>query len=241
MATTMTLAQLRTAAQQRADMVNDTFVSASEWTSYINQSYFELYDLLVQSYGNDYFVATPATFTTDGVNQRFALDTSTLVYKLLGVEVQVSGTSGAANGSYVTLKPFDFAERNSILLPNTQNLVGRTNLRYRLSGENLWLMPIPAGGQTIRYWYVPRLVPLAGESDACDGISGWTEYIIVDAAIKAKDKEESSTTVLREQKKMLIQRIESASQNRDAGSPATVADTSGSGGYGYDGGYGWQS
>ena len=48
----MTLTQLIAAVRQRADFVNSQFVTDAELTSYINQSYFELYDLLIQKYGD---------------------------------------------------------------------------------------------------------------------------------------------------------------------------------------------
>ena len=74
MATTMTLAQLRTAARQEADMVNSQFVSDSEFNTYINQSCFELYDLLIQKFGDDYYIKNPPyTFTTDGTSYLYAL------------------------------------------------------------------------------------------------------------------------------------------------------------------------
>ena len=61
----MTLGQVRLASQQRADRVDSPFVTTAEWNSYINQSYFELYDLLVTVY-EDYFIAPPVHFTTNG-------------------------------------------------------------------------------------------------------------------------------------------------------------------------------
>lgn len=232
----MTLAELRLAAQQRADMVGSDFVSDSEWTSYINGSYYELYDLLVQKYGDDYFVSTDTSIVTDGVNDRYSLAAlDPALYKLLGVDVQLSGTAGAANGSYVPLLPFNFIERNVLGTATTQAALVRTNLRYRLNGGNLWLNPLPAANQTLRLWYVPQLEPLVNESDTADGVSGWLEYVICDAAIKAMQKEESDVSVLMAQKAALIQRIEAAAENRDAGSPATVADVRGGMfvGYGY--------
>jgi hypothetical protein len=63
-----------------------------------------------------------------------------------------------------------------------------------------------------------------GDSITADGVSGWLEYVITDAAIKAGQKEESDTTTLQFQKAALIKRIEAAAENRDAGSPATIAD-----------------
>lgn len=239
MSTTMTLAQLRTAAQQRADMVNSNFVSETEWNSYVNQSYFELYDLLVQKYGNDYYVAEPVQITTDGTSTRYALPNGTLYsaaapfFKLLGLDIF---TNGVDPDSAVSLKPFSFAERNRSGTPNSPQYYGITNLRYRIQGNNLWLMPTPTGGQVLQLWYVPKMTTLTTDTDTVEGVSGWTEYIIIDAAIKAMQKEESDVSVLFAQKQAMIARIEAAAENRDAANPATIADTQGQG---FDDGFGW--
>lgn len=220
MSTTMTLAELRTATRQRADMVNSNFVSDTELNSYINQSIFELYDLLIQKYGNDYFVANPHTITTDGTSDSYSLPTD--FYKLLGIDLALSNS----NDSYVTIKPFNFAERNRYAAPNFQSFYGITNLRYRLRGNKVWFTPIAEANQTIRIWYIPTFVTLSSDSATFDGISGWTEYVIIDAAIKCMQKEESDVSVLVLQKAAIIQRIEAASENRDAGFPKTISDVS---------------
>jgi hypothetical protein len=237
MSTTMTLLQLRTAVRQRADMVNSQFVTDAELTSYINQSYFELYDVLIQKYGDNYYVADPAVFATDGQSMQFPLPDGTstsftngrtnaanyqapAVYKLLGVDLELANQSQ----SFVTIRPFNFSDRNRYAVPNFQSFYGVTNLRYRLNGSYLWLTPIPAAGQNIQIWYAPRLTQLSADSDTVDGISGWTEYIIVDAAIKCLAKEESDCSVFIQQKLAIVQRIEAAGENRDAANPATVAD-----------------
>jgi len=220
MATTMTLTELKNAVRQRSDMENSQFVKDTELTSYINQSYFELYDLLVQKYGDNYFVASPYSFTSDGVNDEYTLPTD--MYKFLGVDLALSNSTD----SWVTIKPFNFAERNRYAVPNFQSFYGITNLRYRLMGNKLKFTPIPQANQQFRLWYVPRLTTLVNNTDTVDGISGWTEYIIIDAAIKCLQKEESDTNVLMGQKLAIIQRIENASENRDAGFPRTVADVS---------------
>lgn len=219
MATTMTLLQLRTAVRQRADMVNSTFITDAELTSYINQSAYELYDLLVEKYGDDYFVTLPAPqYTTDGIATTYALPTD--FYKLLGVDLAVSMPDW-----WVTLRPFEMAERNRFALRNFQSFYGLSNLRYKLAGSSIWFSPTPAAGQTYRLWYVPRWTELSADTDTLDGVSGWTEYVIVDAAIKCLQKEESDPTMLAVQKQALVQRIEAAAANRDAGMPHTVSDT----------------
>ncbi len=244
MATTLTLAQVRTLCKQESDMENSGFVSDSEWNSYINQSYFELYDLLVQKYGDDYF-SNYVTFQTDGTSALYALPNGTnysaapSFYKLLGVDLSLSDSPE----SFITLRRFNFSARNRYSVPNFQSFYGVTNLRYRLNGDNIWFTPIPQGGQTIRLWYVPRLTTLSADGDTVDGISGWNEYIIVDAAIKAKNKEESDVTVLMARKMGLIQRIEAAAENRDAANPMTVADNQSNdffwGGQTFGNGGGW--
>ena len=222
-ATTLSLSSLITSVRQRSDMENSPFVTDGEITSYINQSAFELYDLLVQKFGDDYFVGSaPFAIATDGTSQLFPLPADLL--KLVGVDLKL----GASADSWVSIKQFQFAERNRFSVPNFQNFWGLTNLRYRLVGSQIMFTPMPSAGQSIRLWYVPRMAQLTAPTDALEGFSGWTEYVIVDAAIKCRVKEESDTSDLRADKAALIARIEAAADNRDAGAPQRVADSAGS-------------
>lgn len=215
----MTLLELRTTIRQRGDFTNSLYITDAELNSYINQSYFELYDLLVQKYGDDYYVKLPPySFSTDGTNQFFTLPTD--FYKLLGVDLALSNTQD----SFVSIWGFQFGDRNRYAVPNFQSFYGVTNLRARLSNNSLWLTPIPASGQTIQVWYIPRLTTLSGDSDTADGISGWTEYIIVDCVMKCKAKEESDLQFEMMAKQSLITRIEAAAENRNASCPQVVLD-----------------
>jgi len=213
-----TLAGVRTIAKQYADMVNSNFVTDTEWNSYINLANFELYDILIQKYGDDYFVASPYSFTTDGSTQQYTLPTD--FYKFLGLDLQLGSTAD----SFVTIRSFMFGERNRYAVPNFQSFYGVTNLRYRLTANTLFLTPIPAAGQTLRLWYIPRSADLTADADVVDGYSGWQEYLILDAAIRALRKQELDVSVLLAQKQALIGRIESAAEGRDAGNPQKVTD-----------------
>lgn len=79
-----------------------------------------------------------------------------------------------------------------------------------------------------------------------NGISGWEEYITVDCAIKARIKEESDISDLRNQKNEMKARIDQLAEARDASLPSRVSDTQsidndcwGGGNGGYGGGMGW--
>lgn len=224
-----TLGQIRLMSQQRADRVNSNFVTLPEWNSYINQSYFELYDLLITTY-EDYYVAEPLIFQTDGQLDRYPLPDGVLYngarpfYKLMGVDCGLANTGNA----WISLSKFDFIARNRYIFPNlTSTFLGVFNMQYRLVGNSLMFIPTPSGAQYIRMWYFPKLIQLLQDTDTVDGVSGWTEYIIVDAAIKALQKEESDVSALMVQKQALIDRIQSSAMNRDAGQPDTISQTRG--------------
>ena len=103
-------------------------------------------------------------------------------------------------------------------------------------------IPSPTANQYVRVWYIPKLVQLLKDTDIMTGVSGWTEYVICDAAIKAMQKEESDVSVLMSQKMALMKRIEESAMNRDVGQPDTVSDTrsrtNSFDGMGYPGGWG---
>jgi len=59
----ITEAKLVARVRQRADMESNLFVSDLEVQTYINAALSELHDILVQTYGQDYYVSS-ATFNT---------------------------------------------------------------------------------------------------------------------------------------------------------------------------------
>lgn len=247
------LSQIRLKAMQRADRVNSNFVTKSEWDSYINQSMFELYDILVTEFEDYYICPIPPQFTVNGsqflyplpdgattFNNGIDLSQPSFIappfYKLLGVDLALNN---ATNG-YVTLNKYNFINRNQFVYPNTASTIyGVFNLQYRVLGNNLQFIPTPSSGQQIRLWYIPRLQELLLDTDITTvGISGWAEYIIVKAAYYALTKEESDTSSLVMQLTALTDRITSTAANRDAGSPDTISDSRGGKSNGYGNGFG---
>ncbi len=233
------LGYIRYLSQLRSDKLNSKFLTTDEWNSNINQSAYELYDILVTKYGDDYFMAPSIIFSTTGAKNyplpdgalsflNTATNTTTVapaLYKLIGVDCGVA----VGNNAWVTLPRFNWIDRNKFVYPQLQaNALGVFNLSYRQMGNQLWFIPNPSAGQFIQVWYVPVLNQMLKDTDMLSfDISGWVEYVIVDAAIKALQKEESfdSAAVLMTQKAALLERIETTAANRDVGQPNTVSDT----------------
>lgn len=147
-------------------------------------------------------------------------------YKLAGMDLNVNNS--VLTPSRVTLLKYDFIKRNQYVYPNsTSTIYGVYNMRYRIMGNNINIIPTPAGNQTLIAWYSPRLPALLKDTDITTiGVSGWLEYVICRVAKYMLDKEQDiDTTKLDNEILFLKQRIEQASQNRDAGIPDTISET----------------
>lgn len=229
----MCLGQLRLMAQQRADRVGSQFVTLPEWTTFINLAMYELYNLLI-GVSEDYFTQAPIKFTCDGTTFQYPLpdgvktfqnnSNANIVaapfYKLMGVDLGINGNN------FASLEKFNFADRNQYIYPNSgSSMYGVFNMRYRLVGNTLHLIPTPSASQVVRLWYIPRLAQLLKDTDVTTlGYSGFLNYVICRAAKYALDKEESDTSGLTNELLFLRQSIEESAINRDQGRPDTITD-----------------
>ena len=203
----MSLLELRQRSKETADRVDSDFVTASEWNSFLRLAMYELYDLLITTF-DDYNIAPAVFINTNGTIFQYALPDGTnyrggtfggatgvpasRLYKLSGIDLGVN----TSNNAWVTLHAFDWIDRNQYVYPNsTSTIYGVYNMRYRMMGTNLVLIPTPAGNQQLRLWYAPVLPALLKDTDLTTiGYSGWLRYPIVRAAKYALDKEEGSDT-----------------------------------------------
>lgn len=236
----LSLFELRLRAQQTADRVDSDFVTQTEWNAFLRLAMYELYDILITAY-EDLFSDQYVFINTNGTAQRYPLpdgfgnylggvfpnatgSPAKAFYKLIGVDLGIN----TSNNAWVTLERYSFIKRNQYVYPNsTSTIYGVYNMRYRLMGKFMNIIPTPAGNQQIRMWYAPRLPALLADTDLTTiGFSGWLRYPIVRAAKYALDKEEGSdTSKLDTEIAFLKTRIEQASQNQDAGIPDTISET----------------
>lgn len=236
----MSLGELRLRSQQTADRVDSQFVTSSEWNAFIRLAMYELYDLLITSY-EDYFASSFVFINTNGTIQNYPLPDgvtnylggtfpngagtpSPAFYKLAGMDLGIN----TSNNAWVTLLKYNFIERNRYVYPNsTSTIYGVYNMRYRIMGNNVNMIPTPSGNQQIRLWYSPRLPALLKDTDLTTlGYSGWLRYPIVRAAKYALDKEQDTdTSKLDAEILFLKKRIEETASNRDDAIPDTISST----------------
>ena len=171
------------------------FFSDGEINDYINTGLGELHDILVLKF-EDYYASSVAFSLTSGTSS-YTLSSINLnnLYKLLGVDIK--------QGSQTVRVP-----------------------RYSLTGNTLNFIPDPSSSDEVTVWYVPSYVKLINDSDQVDDriASNWEDYAVYTAAIRMRQKEETSTTSIEREKEKIEARIEDAAANRDAGEPMGITD-----------------
>ena len=227
------LGYLRYMSQLRADKLNSQYLTTDEWNWNINQSACELYDILVDKYGDDYFFAPPLLVPLTGLDYYPLPDganysAAPAIYKLNGVDANISGASNSPNAGWVPLSRFNWSDRDKYTtFPGQAGALNNIyQMAYREMGNNLHILPANTN-QMLRLWYVPILIQMLQDTDMLPfSISGWSEYIVIDAAMKAMIKEESfeKWQALDASKKFILERIETTAPNRDVGQPNTVSN-----------------
>jgi len=211
----ITLEELKTQSRQLADMSDNEFISDSELTNYINFAISELHDMLVENYESEYFLSTESGTTVSGTAE-YALPTN--FYKLRGVDIKLNGTD------WFSINAFNFNERNRYEEFGSWSLQGISNVRYRVMGSNIRFSPVPDNALSYKIWYIPVATKLVSDSDTLDDINQFSDFVILTAAMKMLIKEESDVSVLQAERNRIEQKIRQASENRDAGQPASISD-----------------
>lgn len=208
----LTLAELRQACRERADMENNSFISDDELIRLINSSITEFMDILISKDSAHYYLNSQDINTQSGVGD-YNLPTD--FYKLCGVDLYRSPDSPMA------LRPLMWHERNYNRYPGPRMPY---DIRYVMIGNVIRFVPVPTGVYRITLHYIPLSILLTEDDDTFNGYNGWEEYVIVRAAIMMRVKEESDVTDLRQELFLLKERIEIMADNRDMGEVSTITD-----------------
>jgi len=135
------LTELRTLARQRADQENSQFVTDTEITRYLNNSWGELYNLIIENFNDDYYTTSNTFSLTSGTD---TYDLPSDFYKSRGVDLVVTSTES------VPLRRYNWAQRTR----NSVTVYAR-DYRYRIQKGSIVFTPSPSSNDSIKLWYIP--------------------------------------------------------------------------------------
>ena len=211
----ISLADLITEVRRRADIENisQRFTDA-EVKSYINASIAHLYSLLSRQ--DSTFYEKTTTFTT--TNGTAAYDLSTLVpdfWVLNGVNISVS--------TNITFRAKKYMPAEGPWLTSIGVWGYGYPVNYRLFGNSITFAPRPTGTYTVTLEYTP-IPQTLNEGDYFDGVVGFEEYVILDAAIKIKRKNNVSAVELMADLDKTEKWLESLASPRDLAEPERIQE-----------------
>ena len=196
--------------RDRTDQVDSQFVTDAELVRYINSSWKQLYNKIVDI-NPSYYLSTYSVPTVAGTDT-YALPAD--FFKVMGIDINLG-----ANRAY-TATPFNFNERNR------RNYVGNITFdwRYNIQGNNVKFIPEVSSQANITMWYIPRPNNVTATTDTIDSIQGFYEWIIVDVSIKVLKKEESDVQEFVVEKRELENQMVDTLAVRDEGFPGRITD-----------------
>lgn len=209
----VTLGDLKTKCREQANMEYSKFISDAELVRYINDSAKDLYNSLVGA-GELYYLTSYDISIVCGTD---TYDLPADFFKLLGVDYNRGGT-------VVSLKPFEFAERNKYTNISYINTTWYAPFGYVLIGNKLRFVPKPGSADTVTVHYAATLPDMVNDSDTIDGVSGFETFIIADVCIKMLAKEESDIQPFLIMKQDTEKRIAQMKRARDYSAPSRIAD-----------------
>lgn len=222
-----------------------------------------LYDLLISARGQEYYRKTVETYVVAG-QPLYHLPSD--FYKLLAVfanpstsaisGVVVAGTFGETDSrdsaGWFRLDPFEMRDLARYM---GRRATGPEECGYRLRGaqwedpsgefgvgtEDLEISPSPSTAWALRVEYLPvAWTTLSGTEMKLNGVNGYEQFVVLETAIYALQKEQSDASHLERRLAAETTRIEAMAKARDFTAPSAIVDTAGCLD-GYGGGGGWRA
>lgn len=215
--------QLIDDARLYADQRTSTFLTDTEVSRLVNLQIGELYDLLVEARGHEFY-ATSDTIAIAAGTAAYNLPDD--FYQLLALNLEWVDDDH---------EPVDPLNHQGDIWRYADIEWQRWSAKgYRLRGSQIDIYPTPSSAVTARLHYVPVFTDLpivVGEATTFegefDGVNGWEKLVVLGVAIEMLEIEEKgSGATLREAFERQYERIASLAADRDAAAEVQVRDVS---------------
>lgn len=187
---TFTLAQIRDRVREAIDAEQMRGLSDPEVNKRISAAYAKYYAKLV-SPGLGFPSETTQTITAGtGGTDTYALPADH--FSTLRVDFLLS------SGFWDPLDPIDIREIHLVQFSGASQA-----FFFRLAGPSIILYPTPQVGGVYRHIYAPAPVDLTTDAQTIDGVSGWEDVVVLEAAIRCAWKWEGDTSAIERERERI--------------------------------------
>lgn len=218
-----TLADLRTRLYQRFDSGIAGYVGTAEANSLINEGARHLHNWVASE--AEYYIWKESTLQL--VQGQSDYPVSPDLQKVLKIFRPASYSITGQTPCWLPMDRIMPEEYTGLNFGAYQGPVPFTARAYLLMGQTLRILPMPqANPGQLLLWYVPKYQDLVNDTDVCEisNDPGWEEFIVNQAAIACRLKEESDTSQLEKRQQEIMQIIQASVINRDMGRHQRVVD-----------------
>jgi hypothetical protein len=222
-----TLLQLRQDARRAVGLTADAdAISDLTLDEYINQSYHELYDLIIDADDGRIFAENA---TNPPVVGEFSFRLPGDFYRLISCHVR-------RGERWIPAERADASEYAELASSVSRYHRPKYYTRWKITTGEWFIFVFPSPGtESLAVTYFPKPLELSIDSDSLDNPASWLSFVVYGAAIKMLNQLERDPSAQLMELKRLGQRIQDSVSDLDMNSPAFVRDTDGR----YDGGGGY--
>ena len=219
--------------RERVGLTNTQKVTDKELSGYLNTS-LDILDKYLAIRYDDYNHQVYTAGIASGTN---VVPTPSDMFKLRGVDywgsVGVSSGTNASGINWIPLKPMQFSERyNGSGLASTATYpFQRSNLQWKLMGDEIQIYPPEISAGQYQIWYTPKYNPLLIPSQTLRPYmdhAGWVEYAISNSCVKIMNKLNLDPQGFMAEAADYKQLVISSASNRNNAGCKKVANTYGS-------------
>ena len=233
MTSPVTLGSIITSVTRRANieqfvLAAGSLITLPEVREYINEAAQELYDLLTEARGQEYYRKS-FTFATAANQGEYSLPLD--FFQELSVDLYV------APNLVLTAKPYEESERNAFRywsgwiypMPMYYRILGSPqSTGATLLPSRINFIPQPAAINTVTINYYPRFRTFAtdGTEDnySLDGVNGWEALIVWRVVAVCLEKMEQNSDFALAQAAKIEERIRNLASDREAGNAPRIHD-----------------
>lgn len=220
----VSLAQLRKQFYNRFDVGAQNYIQVDEANTLLNEGASHLHNWLVTE--AEYLIWQETTIgLLPGVSDYPFPPTMQKLLKLFGPSIANAQISVPAWVPMQRIMPNEYRGGNMGAWATVQP---SWPFAYMLMGQVLRIIPTPQKPANLLMWYVPTYIDLVADTDQVELalVPGYQEFIINQAVIGARIKEESDTSALERRQQQIMTLMQAAMINRDMGQPQHVVDVS---------------